>query len=176
MASTFIFSDNSISIWLRSYRCAKTTILGCGHFQAFRPGFSIWHIRHVVRHGHLPLKQLRLSVLNEMHTNSYTGPRLSLKISVAIFSFRIRENVLRLAMFKLRPLSATKGLTVKATCLSPNDCKQRISFRVDLSSNFLGLPIFFLFVVRVFFRWHIRWHNDFETLHCFAILANDFFD
>ena len=76
MASTLIISDNSISIWLRRYRCAKTTILRCGHFQAFRPGFSIWHIRHVVRHGHLPLKQLRLSVLNEMHTNSYTGPRL----------------------------------------------------------------------------------------------------
>ncbi len=54
----------------------KTAILGCGHFQAFRPGFSIWHICHVVRHGHFTLKQLRLSVLNEMHTNSYTGPRL----------------------------------------------------------------------------------------------------
>jgi hypothetical protein len=31
---------------------------------------------HVDRHGQLTLKQLRLSVLNEMHTNSYTGPRL----------------------------------------------------------------------------------------------------
>ena len=76
MASTLIFSDSSITIWLWSYRCAKTAILGCGHFQAFRPGFSIWHICHVVRHGHFTLKQLRLSVLNEMHTNSYTGPRL----------------------------------------------------------------------------------------------------
>ena len=31
---------------------------------------------HVVRHGHFTLKQLRLPVLNEMHTNSCTGPRL----------------------------------------------------------------------------------------------------
>ena len=31
---------------------------------------------HVDRHGQLTLKQLRLSVLNEMHTNSYSGPRL----------------------------------------------------------------------------------------------------
>ena len=27
-------------------------------------------------HGHFTLKQLRLPVLNETHTNSYTGPRL----------------------------------------------------------------------------------------------------
>ena len=31
---------------------------------------------HVDRHNQLTLKQLRLSLLNEMHTNSYTGPRL----------------------------------------------------------------------------------------------------
>ena len=31
---------------------------------------------HVDQHGQLTLKQLRLSVLNEMHTNSNTGPRL----------------------------------------------------------------------------------------------------
>ena len=31
---------------------------------------------HVDRHGQLTLKQLRLSVLNEMHTNSNTSPRL----------------------------------------------------------------------------------------------------
>jgi hypothetical protein len=31
---------------------------------------------HVDRHGQLAQKQLRLFVLNEMHTNSYTGPRL----------------------------------------------------------------------------------------------------
>ena len=75
MASTLIFSDSSISILLRSYGCAKTAILGCGHFQAFRLGFSIWHIRHIVRHGHFTLKR-KLSVLNKMHTNSYTCPRL----------------------------------------------------------------------------------------------------
>jgi hypothetical protein len=32
---------------------------------------------HVDRHGHFTLKQLKLPVLNEMHTNSYTGPRLT---------------------------------------------------------------------------------------------------
>ena len=35
---------------------------------------------HVDRHGQLTLKQLRLSVLNEMHTNSYTGPRLNVNV------------------------------------------------------------------------------------------------
>ena len=47
-----------------------------GHFQDFRPGFRFWHICHVDRHGHFTLKQLRLPVVNETHTNSYTGPRL----------------------------------------------------------------------------------------------------
>jgi hypothetical protein len=40
-------------------------------------GFRFWHICHVDRHGHFTLKQLRLPVLNETHTNSYTGPRLT---------------------------------------------------------------------------------------------------
>jgi hypothetical protein len=40
---------------------------------------------HVDRHGQLTLKQLRLSVLNEMHTNSYTGPRL-LECSLVLYS------------------------------------------------------------------------------------------
>ena len=35
---------------------------------------------HLDRHGQLALKQLRLSVLNEMHTNSYTGPGLEINI------------------------------------------------------------------------------------------------
>ena len=43
---------------------------------SFRPGFSLQHTRHVVRHGHFTLKQLRLPVLKEMHTNSCTSPRL----------------------------------------------------------------------------------------------------
>ena len=37
----------------------------------------------VVRHGHFTLKQLRLPVLNEMHTNSCTGPRLHENICIA---------------------------------------------------------------------------------------------
>ena len=40
------------------------------------PGFGFGQRYHVDRHGQLTLKQLRLSVLNEMHTNSYSGPRL----------------------------------------------------------------------------------------------------
>ena len=45
------------------------------------------HTRHVVRHGHFTLKQLRLPVLNEMHKNSYTGPRLSGLMLLAIGHF-----------------------------------------------------------------------------------------
>jgi hypothetical protein len=56
-----------------------TAVSGRGHFQDFRPGFRFWHICHVDRHGHFTLKQLRLPVLNETHTNSYTGPRLVLE-------------------------------------------------------------------------------------------------
>jgi hypothetical protein len=49
---------------------------GGGHFQDFRFGFRFSHICHVDRHGHFTLKQLRLPVVNETHTNSYTGPSL----------------------------------------------------------------------------------------------------
>ena len=48
---------------------------GRGHFQDFPLGFRFSHICHVDRHGHFTLKQLRLPVVNESHTNSYTGPR-----------------------------------------------------------------------------------------------------
>ena len=47
-------------------------------FRTFRPGFGFGQRYHVDRHGQLTLNQLRLSVLNEMHTNSYSGPRLIL--------------------------------------------------------------------------------------------------
>ena len=66
-------------------------MLGCGHFRAFRPGFSLWHTCHV-RHGHFTLKQLRLPVLNEMHTNSCTGPRLTVQnneILWIVFFFKL---------------------------------------------------------------------------------------
>ena len=43
---------------------------------SFRPGLRLRQRYHLDRHGQLSLKQLRLSFLNEMHTNSYTGPRL----------------------------------------------------------------------------------------------------
>ena len=68
-----LHSMTKLSGWLRY--CAKIPVLGC-HFRLVRPGFSLWHTFHVVRHGHFTLKQLRLPILNEMHTNSCTGPRL----------------------------------------------------------------------------------------------------
>ena len=48
----------------------------CGRFRTFRTGFRFRQRYHLDRHGQLALKQLRLSVLNEMDTNSYTSPRL----------------------------------------------------------------------------------------------------
>ena len=45
-------------------------------FRTLRSGFRFGQRYIFDRHGQLTLKQLRLSVLNEMHTNSYTGPRL----------------------------------------------------------------------------------------------------
>ena len=54
---------------------------GRGHFEDFRSGFGLWHICHVERHGHFTLKQLRLSLVNEIPTKLYSGPRL---ITIAI--------------------------------------------------------------------------------------------
>ena len=65
---------------------------GLGHFQDFRPGFRFWHICHVDRHGHFTLKQLRLPVVNETHTNSYTGPRLNLVFEIFICNFYLKQN------------------------------------------------------------------------------------
>ncbi len=48
----------------------------CGQFRTFRPGLVFGQHYHVDRHDQLARKQLRLFVLNEMHTNSYIGPRL----------------------------------------------------------------------------------------------------
>jgi hypothetical protein len=52
----------------------ESVVFGCGQFWTFRPGLGFGPRYHVDRDGRLALKQLRLSVLNEMHTNSYTGP------------------------------------------------------------------------------------------------------
>jgi hypothetical protein len=77
-----------------------------GHFQDFRPGFRFWHICHVDRHGHFTLKQLRLPVLNEVHTNS-TGPRLEglvplLRPRENIFSVRTSQPVNNIYVFKAK--------------------------------------------------------------------------
>jgi hypothetical protein len=83
-----ISTSERLSLFLSgSYSYVDTAVSGRGHFQDFRPGFRFWHVYHVDRHGHFTLKQLRLPVLNEAHTNSYTGPRLKLKIQFLIFNF-----------------------------------------------------------------------------------------
>ena len=57
-----------------------------GSFSGLLPrGFRFWHICHVDCHGHFTLKQLRLSLVNEVHTNFYTGPRLIVKILFKAF-------------------------------------------------------------------------------------------
>ena len=64
--------------WFGRYHYGESIIFECGQFRTFCPGFGFWPAGyHVDQHGQLNLKHLRLSVLNEMHTNLYTGPRLS---------------------------------------------------------------------------------------------------
>ena len=46
---------------------------GGDHLQDFCPRFRFWHKCHVDRHGHFTVKLLRLSLVNEVDTNSYTG-------------------------------------------------------------------------------------------------------
>ena len=63
-------------IWGGGGHYGKSVVFECGQFGMFRPRLVSEQRYHVDRHGQLTLKQLRLSVLNEMHINSYTGPRL----------------------------------------------------------------------------------------------------
>ena len=51
------------------------------------------HVCHVDRHGQFTLKQLRLSLVNEMPTNSYTGPRLNAYLTQKHWNF-ICANIL----------------------------------------------------------------------------------
>ena len=60
----------------------QRVVFGRGQLRTFRPVFRFGQRYHLDSHGQLALKQFRLSVLNEVHTNSYTGPRL-----IAIFVF-----------------------------------------------------------------------------------------
>jgi hypothetical protein len=66
----------AVAFPFRKLELCRHCCFRAGHFQDFRPGFRFSHICHVDRHGHFTLKQLRLPALNELHTNSYTGPRL----------------------------------------------------------------------------------------------------
>ena len=52
----------------------RTAVSGRDRFENFRSGSGFWHICHVDRPGQFTLKQLRLSLVNEMHTDSYTSP------------------------------------------------------------------------------------------------------
>jgi hypothetical protein len=76
LLNTIRFSERLSLLLFRSYSCVGTTVSGWGHFQNFRPDSDFGTYD---RHGHFTLKQLRLPVLNETHTNSYTGPRLTRK-------------------------------------------------------------------------------------------------
>ena len=49
----------------------KASYLERGWIWMIRPGFSFDQRYHVDGHGELSLKQLRLSVVNIMHTNYY---------------------------------------------------------------------------------------------------------
>ena len=87
----------------------------------FRPGLGFGQRYHVDRHGQLTLKQLRLSVLNEMHTNSYTGPRLKWVFSSIIFVSKFAKD---LQPCKLDAIAATATFACTGCKLSAN-----LSFR-----------------------------------------------
>jgi hypothetical protein len=56
---------------------AKASFLGVVSFGRFVPDWGSGSVTMLTVMVNLPYKsRLRLSVLNEMHTNSYTGPRL----------------------------------------------------------------------------------------------------
>jgi hypothetical protein len=75
-----------------SWSYVGTAVSGRGQFQDFRPGFRFSHICHVDRHGHFTLKQLRLHVLNETHTNIYTGPRLIIRTQISYIYKKLNTN------------------------------------------------------------------------------------
>ena len=80
-----LFRKSNLHLIVELGMC-ENTFIGCDHFRAFRPGSRLRRTRHVVRHGHFTLKQLILPVLYEMHTNSYTGPRLKRSIKIKFLS------------------------------------------------------------------------------------------
>ena len=69
--------------------CRLRTVTFQGHFEDFRPGFRFWYTCHVDHRGQFTLKQLRLSLLSEMHTNIYTGPRLSVSFKKNYWIYRL---------------------------------------------------------------------------------------
>ena len=54
----------------------RNVVFKCGRFRTFRPGSGSDSVTIVTAYGQLALNHLRLSVLNEIHTNSCTGLRL----------------------------------------------------------------------------------------------------
>ena len=80
LLNTISTSERLLLLLFGSYGYVDTALSGRGHFEDFCAGFGLWHIchvdRHGHRHGHFTLKQLRLSLVNEMHTKLYSGPRL----------------------------------------------------------------------------------------------------
>ena len=51
-----------------------SVVFGSGQLRTFPPVLGFEQRYHVDYQDQLNLKQLRLSVLNKMHTNSHTGP------------------------------------------------------------------------------------------------------
>jgi hypothetical protein len=88
----------AIAFPLRKLELCRHCRFRAGSFQDFSPGFRFWHICHVDRHGYFTLKQLRLPVLNETHTNSYTCPRL-IQESISYLIVLIIQMVSRLSIF-----------------------------------------------------------------------------
>jgi hypothetical protein len=61
---------SNILAWIMDLACNLVRILDCDFIVELLADFKFRQV------GQIALKQLRLSVLNEMHTNSYTDPRL----------------------------------------------------------------------------------------------------
>ena len=76
----------------------STAVSVPGHFQNFHPGFKFWYVCHVDRYDQLTLKQLRLSLVNEMRANSYKDPSLMQVIGESNNRLRLAANLQRFKM------------------------------------------------------------------------------
>ena len=75
-----------IVLWIALF--ARALFVGVASFGRFAPGLGLGQRYNVYRHRQFALKQLKLSVINEMHSNSYTGLRLYLTHNIHRNLFR----------------------------------------------------------------------------------------